>query len=182
MLIILFRELLTCSLSAPCVNSFSVWGAPCAGPRAAPLWPRANLTTVVRPVTHIYQVTICVCRAAGVARGKRFTCISVSAEVARALQALKRELGAGTWDQLLETLTKAFEEWREIQARKRVAKILCNDFKESRASLAAWARLLAKKLETKEEVAIALEMLKPSREDPATLEVDTNTCSEKNTQ
>jgi len=101
--------------------------------------------------------------------------------VARKLQSLKRELGAGTWDQLLELLTKALEGWREIQTRKRVTKVLCNDFKESRASLAAWAKLLAKKLETKEEIATALEMLKPSIEDPTALEVNTNTCNEKHT-
>jgi len=114
-------------------------------------------------------------------RSKRYTCISVSERAARKLQMLKREVGAGTWNQLLEILIKTFEEWRKTQIRKKVAKVLCNDFKEAKASLTAWARLLTKKLETKEEIATALEILEPSKEDPTTLEVNTNICNEKHT-
>jgi len=91
----------------------------------------------------------------------RKTTVAVGAELLRKLHELKRELGARSVEELLRVLVERYEEYEEAKTRRRVREVMCNDFRESKASLAAWGKLLAKKFTTARELATALEFLTP---------------------
>ena len=72
---------------------------------------------------------------------------------------LKHEVGARTWDDLLRYILQKYKEYEDAEVRKRIIDILCNDFSESRGSLAAWGRILSRRFATAREVTVALQLL-----------------------
>jgi len=113
-----------------------------------------------------------------VPKSERYMHIPVKPRTYRELQELKKKLGASTWEELVRRLLEAYREYRNFRIRQRIAKALCNDYKDSRASLIAWVRLLAQRLSTGEELEQALEYLKKDEKDPELYTVDKERCRE----
>jgi hypothetical protein len=90
----------------------------------------------------------------------RYTSIGVSREVKERLDELRRRLGAGDWDEFFEKLLEIYREWHGMRVESEVRRVLCNDYSESRASLAGWGKLLASKLRDPDKIAVALKYLK----------------------
>jgi len=90
---------------------------------------------------------------------KRYVGIFVSREVFEELRKLKAELGARTWSELLSYILKKYREYEDAEVRKRIIDILCNDLSEAKGSLAAWGRVLSRRLSTAREVTAALQLL-----------------------
>ena len=90
---------------------------------------------------------------------KRFTCISVERSVRDRLLRLKEEVGARTWDELLEELLRAYREYRNFRVKQKILKLLCNHYKESSASVIGWVRIVYKHFSSSEEFDTALQIL-----------------------
>jgi len=90
---------------------------------------------------------------------KRFTCISVERSVRDRLLRLKEEVGARTWDELLEELLKAYREYRNFRVKQKILKLLCNHYSEASASPFAWPLMLRKHFRDADEYNTALVML-----------------------
>jgi len=104
------------------------------------------------------------------------TTVTVSAETKKALDGLRARLGARSYDELFRKLLGVLEECDRVMARERVRQAVCNDMLEVRGALAVWARLLAKKLEEADDIAIALEYLTPDPKEPGIYVVDREKC------
>jgi hypothetical protein len=78
----------------------------------------------------------------------------------RKLEELKRQLGARDWAEFFEKMIEIYEEWRSMKIDEEVKQALCNDFSESRATLAAWGKMLASRFKDPDKIAIALKYLK----------------------
>jgi hypothetical protein len=94
--------------------------------------------------------------------GRQLTTISVSVETKKELDWLRKELGARTYDELLKRVMDSLRSCREVLAREKVLKVLCGEFLETNAALSVWVKLLAKRLDSKEDVAMALDYLIPN--------------------
>ena len=92
-------------------------------------------------------------------REKRFTCISVGRSVRDRLLRLREEVGARTWDELLEELLRAYREYRNFRVKKKILEVLCNHYKEASASPLAWPLIIKKHFTDIEEYSAALAML-----------------------
>ena len=90
----------------------------------------------------------------------RYTSIGLSRHVKKKLEVLRRQLGAEDWDEFFEKIIKMYEEWYKQTVEHEVKQTLCNDFKETQASLSAWGRLLASRLRDPDKIAAALKYLK----------------------
>jgi len=110
-------------------------------------------------------------------RREKFTSISISQETRRKLERLKRRVDARTWDELLGRLASEYSECVELRTREAVRRVVCNDLRESRGTLAAWLRLLSGKLGDMISISQAVEYLKPDPSDPTNLVVDEEKCT-----
>jgi N-glycosylase/DNA lyase len=90
----------------------------------------------------------------------RYTSIGIPHELKNKLDELRRQLGAEDWAEFFEKIIKIYEEWYKQTVEREVKQALCNDFKETLASLPAWGRLLASKLRDPDKIAAALKYLK----------------------
>ena len=90
----------------------------------------------------------------------RHTSISIPHRVREKLEELRRQLNASNWAEFFEKLVEIYEEWHRLTVEREVKQVLCNDLSESRATLAAWGRLLASKLRDPDKIAAALKYLK----------------------
>jgi hypothetical protein len=90
----------------------------------------------------------------------RYTSIGIPHELKNKLDELRRQLGAEDWAEFFEKIIKIYEEWYKQTVEREVKQVLCNDFKETLASLPAWGRLLASKLGDPDKIATALKYLK----------------------
>ena len=90
----------------------------------------------------------------------RYTSIGLSRHVKNKLDELRRQLGAEDWDEFFEKIIEIYNEWRELSIEREVKQVLCNDLSESKATLAAWGRLLASRLRDPDKIAAALKYLK----------------------
>jgi hypothetical protein len=95
-----------------------------------------------------------------VARVARHTSISIPPRVREKLEELRRQLSASNWAEFFEKLVEIYGEWHRLTVEREVKQVLCNDLSESRATLAAWGRLLASKLRDPDKIAAALKYLK----------------------
>jgi len=94
------------------------------------------------------------------AKGRKgYAGIFVSREVFAELRRLKVDVGARTWDDLLKYILQKYKEYEDAEVRRRIIEVLCNDFSEAKGSLAAWGRILSRRLSTAREVTIALQLL-----------------------
>lgn len=100
--------------------------------------------------------------------------ISLRPETYRMLKRFKERSGRRTWDEFMEYLVKLAEETRELKVRV----TMCNDLRESRASLPAWYRLLERRLPDGEAVAEALSYLAQDPSEPSNYVVDGRKCGE----
>jgi len=104
------------------------------------------------------------------------TTVTVSVETKKALDGLRARLGARSYDELFRKLLGVLEECGRVMAGERVRQAVCNDMLEVRGALAVWARLLAKKLEEADDIAVALEYLTPDPKEPGIYVVDREKC------
>ena len=110
--------------------------------------------------------------------GSSFTTISVSPEVRNKLLILKSKLGIRTWDEFFEVLITEFNRCADLWNRERVRKVMCNEFRESSATLPAWVKLLTKELNDPTALQLAVTYLKPNPQKPDEYVVDTSKCVE----
>jgi hypothetical protein len=103
--------------------------------------------------------------------------VSISVDAKRELDRLRVELGVKTYEELVRTLLASYRRCRELLTREKVLGVLCGEFHESSASLSAWAKLLAKKLDGKDEVAMALGFLVPNPNVPGEFIVNRDMCT-----
>jgi hypothetical protein len=108
---------------------------------------------------------------------KQITTISVSTGVKSELDTLRKELGSRSYDELIRALLVSYRKCMGMLLKEKVLKVLCSEFSETSAALAAWARLLAKKLESKEEISMALELLTPKPGEPGVYIVSKDMCA-----
>jgi hypothetical protein len=90
----------------------------------------------------------------------RYTTISIPPRVKKELSKLRRELNTSSWGELLEKLVKAYRELQELNAEREVKQLMCNDFRETQASLPAWGKLLASRLRDPDKIYTAMKYLK----------------------
>jgi hypothetical protein len=102
--------------------------------------------------------------------------VTVSAETKKALDGLRARLGARSYDELFRRLLGVLEECDRVMAGERARQAVCNDMLEVRGALAVWAKLLAKKLEEADDIAVALEYLTPDPKEPGIYVVDREKC------
>ena len=90
----------------------------------------------------------------------RYTSIGLSRDLKAKLDELRRQLNASNWVEFFEKLIEIYEEWHRLTVEREVKQVLCNDLSESKATLAAWGKLLASKLRDPDKIATALKYLK----------------------
>jgi len=103
----------------------------------------------------------------------RYNTIPVSADVYRRLLHIKEKRNKKTWNELIEELLSVYEEFRRVN----LIKTLCNDLRESSASLPAWFKLLRSRLGDEELATDALSYLKQKDNEPGIFIVDISKCS-----
>jgi len=108
---------------------------------------------------------------------KRYTTVSIGAEVKGRLEALRRRLGAGSYEELILRLVEEYEECARLRAEARVRRLVCNDLAEARASLAGWVRLLLSRLGDPELLPYAVEYLARDPQEPGVYVVDRGKCA-----
>jgi hypothetical protein len=91
----------------------------------------------------------------------RYTSIGIPRDLKSKLDELRRQIRAGDWAEFFEKMIEIYEEWHRLTVEREVKQVLCNDLSESRATLAAWGRLLTSKLRDPDKIAAALKYLKP---------------------
>jgi predicted N-acyltransferase len=90
----------------------------------------------------------------------RRTTINIPIDVKTELEKIRREIGAGDWTRFFKKMIEIYEEWHRLTVEREVKQVLCNDLSESKATLAAWGKLLASKLRDPDKIATALRYLK----------------------
>jgi len=105
----------------------------------------------------------------------RHTTISIPPLLRQKLEEVKRELGAGSWSELFEKLISVYSEWRRVKAESEVRDVMCNEFGETQASLPAWGKLLASRLQDPDKIYVAMKYL--VQVDRETLGVDKSKCT-----
>ena len=106
----------------------------------------------------------------------RYTRIGIPRDLKAKLDELRRRLGARDWVEFFEKVIEIYNEWRELSIEREVKQVLCNDLSESKATLAAWGKLLASRLRDPDKIAVALRYLK---QDPSgEYTVDREQCEE----
>lgn len=90
----------------------------------------------------------------------RYTSIGIPRDLKAKLDELRRQLGAGDWVEFFKKMIEIYGEWHRLTVEREVKQVLCNDLSESRATLAAWGKLLASKLRDPDKIAAALKYLK----------------------
>ena len=105
------------------------------------------------------------------------TTVGVTVETKRLLDDLKAELRARSYDELFRRLAEVVAEYRRMKARERVRQVVCTEMRESRGSLSAWAKLLARNLNDTNAVALALEYLVPDPKEPGIYVVSIERCA-----
>jgi hypothetical protein len=105
------------------------------------------------------------------------TTVGLAVETKRLLDELKAELRARSYDELFRRLVEVVAEYRRMKARERVRRVVCTEMRESRGSLSAWAKLLARELEDTNAVALALEYLVPDPKEPGIYVVSMERCA-----
>ncbi|MEM4061117.1 MAG: hypothetical protein QXK11_11500 [Pyrobaculum sp.] len=103
-------------------------------------------------------------------KGGKWTTIIISVDVKMELDALRAELGARSFNEVIKRL---IDERKEIASR-RIKSIVCNDMSEVSASLVGWTRLLMSRGLKPSEVIAALEYLAGTQDE---LRVDRSKCS-----
>ena len=108
-------------------------------------------------------------------RVSRYTTISIPPRIKKELSKLRRELNTSSWGELLEKLVKAYRELQELSTEREVKQLMCNDFRETLASLPAWGKLLASRLRDPDKIYSAMKYLKPTHSGDYT--VDESKCT-----
>jgi len=103
--------------------------------------------------------------------GLKYYHIPVKPETYKRLTILKKKL-SGSWDNVIDKLLEYYENFRRLEVKQ----VMCNHFRESRASLKAWATILLRHLEP-DQIPEALSYLIPL--DPNTYIINQQKCSEK---
>ena len=111
-----------------------------------------------------------------VGSGERTT-VGLAVETKRLLDELKAELRARTYDELVRKVLDIVAEYRRMKARERARQVVCVEMRESRGSLPAWARLLARNLGNTDAVALAMEYLVPDPREPGIYVVSIERCA-----
>ena len=109
-------------------------------------------------------------------QAKQITTIAVSSKTKKRLEMLRKELGVRTYDDLINRLLESVNLCRDFMVKEKVVKALCNDLAETKAVLSVWSRLLSKKFDSKDEIAVALQYLIPSPDDPQIFVVNKEIC------
>jgi hypothetical protein len=81
-------------------------------------------------------------------------------------------LNKRTWDELMLYLLEVHENFRRLQ----LVKVVCNDLRESSASLPGWWKLLRQRLVDEDLAAEALSYLKQKEDEPGIFVVDKDKC------
>jgi len=111
-----------------------------------------------------------------VGSGERTT-VGLAVETKRLLDELKAELRARSYDELVRKVLDIVAEYRRMKARERARQVVCVEMRESRGSLQAWARLLARNLGNTDAVALAMEYLMPDPKEPGIFVVSIERCA-----
>ena len=110
---------------------------------------------------------------------KRYTTVSIGAEVKGRLEVLRRRLGVGSYEELILRLVEEYEECSRLRAEARARELMCNDLAEARASMAGWVRLLLAKLGDPELLPYAVEYLVRDPQDPGVYVVNKERCAQQ---
>jgi len=94
-----------------------------------------------------------------------WTTIGVKEATLERLKKLKSQLGVRNWDDLLNTLLQVYEFYVVKEKYETIRKVLCNDLRESRASLSGWFKLLYSRGFTADMLAEAMNYLRPDGQD-----------------
>jgi hypothetical protein len=108
--------------------------------------------------------------------GERTT-VGLAVETKRLLDDLKAELRARSYDELIRKVLDIVAEYRRMKARERARQAVCVEMRESRGSLSAWAKLLARDLGDTDAVALAMEYLVPDPREPGIYVVSIERCA-----
>jgi len=106
----------------------------------------------------------------------RYRTIPVKEETFSRLEELRELLQARSWDELLARLADYYYSRLEEETRL----VVCQEFREARGTLSAWARTLKKRLGP-DRALYAVQLLKPL-EDKTTYVVDPEKCPQETLQ
>lgn len=105
-----------------------------------------------------------------------YTSVPVRRGTKEVLEELRRQLGVGSWDQLLLLLVKEFEACRGERLRRRVRDVMCYEMRSSRAAISAWVSVLTRQYGfSAEELKVAMDFLRYDPKD-GVFYVDTSRC------
>jgi len=82
---------------------------------------------------------------------------------------LKKRLGLKTYDEVVDMLINAFNDYQRVVVSREVRQVMCNDLRESRAVLVGWVKLLKERLRDFNMVEEALKYLIPDPRAPLVL-------------
>jgi hypothetical protein len=105
----------------------------------------------------------------------RRTTINIPLDVKTELEKIRRELGAEDWAKFFKRIIEIYSEWRRVKAESEVRDVMCNEFGETQASLPAWGKLLASRLQDPDKIYVAMKYL--VQVDMETLGVDKSKCT-----
>jgi len=105
----------------------------------------------------------------------KYTTIALKSSTLARLMELKRRFNAPTYDSIINWLIDRYNMCVEREMRERVRKTMCGEFRESKASLAGWIRLLLGRLSSIEEAEEAVRYLRRVEGEEEYI-VDVNRC------
>jgi hypothetical protein len=109
---------------------------------------------------------------------EKYAHVPVRHETYASLAKLKTELGVKSLEEVVQQLLKAYDDYKQLQIREKVRKVVCNDLSESRASLPGWMKILPPKLGSSDLVLAALDYLVPDPKEPGIFIVSKDRCKE----
>jgi hypothetical protein len=108
--------------------------------------------------------------------------VAVSVETKGLLDGLRSRLGARTYDEVIRRLAEAYGELERLQTALLVRRLLCNELGEARASMQAWVRLVASRVENPSlvplAVSVATDYLIRDPQDPEVYVVSKERCGQ----
>jgi len=92
-------------------------------------------------------------------RRKIYRNIPLPLELVESLDKVRKELNIKTWEELFIHMLSIYRECRVIKLKQKIHGLMCREFRDSRASIAGWIRLLLGRLSSIEEVEEAIKYL-----------------------